>query len=287
MEPFHEPEQIGETEFQPITGSATPSPTTDFQYVGDVTSASLPEVSEISPIPEWEFSPASTEIASTFEGTMPTSLETTSFVEPTTPFEAPVTFEMPTRTEPATEPPTFETSEFFETVSEPVTIPPSNFVESTDHVFDEELVAQDQQIPSQVPAASTEFFESVGEPITIPSGVLAESSITPAAEISAEQTEVAEAEPIPYQVPSLSTESPMAEITQPEPEPRSTHLPTGANAAIGGLRQSVESPSFAPKVISTEPLAQQPTTPVTMADENNAAAQTPREKERAKREKCN
>jgi len=106
------------------------------------------------------------------KGTMPTSLETTSFVEPTTPFEAPVTFEMPTRTESATELPPFETSEFFETVGEPVTIPPSNFVESTDHAFDEELVAQDQQIPSQMPAASTEFFESVGEPVPIPSEIL-------------------------------------------------------------------------------------------------------------------
>ena len=267
LDPIHEPEQVGETEFQPITGSATPSPLTDFQYVGDVTSASLPEVSEISPTPEWEFSPASTEAASTFEGTMPTSLETTSFVEPTTPFEAPVTFEMPTRTESATELPPFETSEFFETVGEPVTIPPSNFVESTDHAFDEELVAQDQQTPSQMPAASTEFFESVGEPVPIPSEILAESSIAPTAEIPAAQTEgVAEAEPIPYQVPSLSTESPMAEITQPEPEPRPTHVPIGATAGIGGIRQSVESPSFAPKVISTEPLAQQPTTPATMPE---------------------
>jgi Flp pilus assembly protein TadD len=109
------------------------------------------------------------------------------------------------------------------------------------------------------------FFETVGEPISMPSEIAAESVVTPTAEISRAEIEpVAQGQPIPYQVPAFSTDSPMAEITKPEPESHPTHLPTGAIAGVGELRHSVESPSFAPQVISTEPLALQPTTPATM-----------------------
>jgi Flp pilus assembly protein TadD len=109
------------------------------------------------------------------------------------------------------------------------------------------------------------FFETVGEPISMPPEIVAESVVTPAAEISRAEIEpVAQGQPISYQVPAFSTDLPMAEITKPEPEPLPTHLPKGAIAGVGGLRHSVESPSFAPQVISTEPLAQQPTTPATM-----------------------
>jgi Flp pilus assembly protein TadD len=108
-------------------------------------------------------------------------------------------------------------------------------------------------------------FETVGEMISIPSEIVAEAAVTPAAEISKVEIEpVAQGQPIPYQVPAFSTDSPMAEITKPEPESLPTNLPEGAIAGIGGLRHSVESPSFAPQVISTEPLAPQPTTPATM-----------------------
>jgi hypothetical protein len=88
------------------------------------------------------------------------------------------------------------------------------------------------------------MFESVSEPVAFePEPVAA-----PVAEISEAEEPVAQGQPIPYQVPAFSTDSPMAEITKPDPEP----LPT------------IESPSFAPQVISTEPLAQQPTIPATM-----------------------
>jgi hypothetical protein len=96
----------------------------------------------------------------------------------------------------------------------------------------------------------------------------------PVAEISEADTEpVAQGQPIPYQVPAFETDSPMAEITKPEPEELPAHPAKGvvtgtAMAGIGALRHSVESPSFAPQVISTEPLAQQPTTPATMPQPN-------------------
>ncbi len=65
----------------------------------------------------------------------------------------------------------------------------------------------------------------------------------------------------------------MAEITKPEPDAIPARGPEGvvpgtAMAGVGALRHSVESPSFAPQVISTEPLAQQPTTPATMPQPN-------------------
>jgi hypothetical protein len=63
----------------------------------------------------------------------------------------------------------------------------------------------------------------------------------------------------------------MSEITQPTPEsvPVRIEPEVAAGAAIvgrGGSQSSIESPSFAPKIISTEPLAHQPATPVTMAE---------------------
>jgi len=111
-------------------------------------------------------------------------------------------------------------------------------------------------------------FESVSEPVVI------EPEIAPApvAEIS-DAEPVAQGPPIPYQVSAFETDSPMAEITKPEPEELPAHLAKGvvpgtSMAGIGALRHSVESPSFAPQVISTEPLAQQPTIPATMPQPN-------------------
>jgi Flp pilus assembly protein TadD len=106
------------------------------------------------------------------------------------------------------------------------------------------------------------FFESVSEPVVV--------AAPP--EFSVEEP-VAQGPPIPYQVPAFETDSPMAEITKPEPEELPAHLAKGvvagtSMAGVGALRHSVESPSFAPQVISTEPLAQQPTTPATMPQPN-------------------
>ena len=128
-----------------------------------------------------------------------------------------------------------------------------------------EALAPVEAVTEPATFETAEFFETVGEPISMPSEIASESVVTPAAESSgAEMEPVAQGQPIPYQVPAFSTDSPMAEITKPEPESLPTHLPSGAIAGVGGLRHSVESPSFVPQVISTEPLAQQPTTPATM-----------------------
>ncbi|MEY2518924.1 MAG: hypothetical protein QOF24_683 [Verrucomicrobiota bacterium] len=123
-------------------------------------------------------------------------------------------------------------------------------------------------------AETPAWVESVSEPVVIEPEIVAAPAMAQAAEkISEPDTEpFAQGPPIPYQVPAFSSESTMAEITKPEPEPVPAHLApgvvAGAVAGLGALRHSVESPSFAPQVISTEPLAQQPTTPATMPQPN-------------------
>lgn len=124
------------------------------------------------------------------------------------------------------------------------------------------------EAPTPEPVAETvAFVESVSEPV-----VIEPEPVAAAPEFSVEEP-VAQGPPIPYQVPAFETDSPMAEITKPEPEELPAHLAKGvvagtSMAGVGALRHSVESPSFAPKVISTEPQAQQPTTPATMPQPN-------------------
>lgn len=139
--------------------------------------------------------------------------------------------------------------------------------EPTPPVFEAPAAVEEVAQPvAETPA----FVESVSEPVVIEP----ELAQAPVAEISAADTEpVAQGQPIPYQVPAFETDSPMAEITKPEPEELPAHLAKGvvagtSMAGVGALRHSVESPSFAPQVISTEPLAQQPKTPATMPQPN-------------------
>jgi hypothetical protein len=225
------PEPIVESMPIPFPATAAES-----QYVDDFIPASLSEVSELASIPEWEFSPAQTETTSTYEGVVPTPAETPMVAEKPW-FSAPQTLEARAPIEAVSEPATFKARAPIEAVSEPA-------------IFE-----------------TAAFFETVGEPIAMPSEIVAESAAPPLPEISEAEIEpVAQGQPIPYQVPAFPTDLPMAEITQPEPKFHPTHLPTGAIAEVGELHHSVESPSFAPQVISTEPLAQQPTTPATMPE---------------------
>jgi len=233
--PIQEPQQINEPALQPIMERAPASfAAAETQFANDLKVAPLPEVPELNSAPEWDFAPVRTETPASYEDVAPPLQETPMFVETPAAFEAPAAFEIPAPVAAASEPATEAVSELAtEIVSEPAKF--------------------------EAPA----FFEEVGEPIEVPAETFAES-VAPI-EISTTEIEpVAQGQPIPYQVPAFSTDSPMAEITKPEPESLPTHLPEGAIAGVGGLRHSVESPSFAPHVISTEPLAQQPTTPATM-----------------------
>jgi Flp pilus assembly protein TadD len=142
---------------------------------------------------------------------------------------------------------------------EPVWAPTA--LESSTPVF--EMPAPVEEVVQPV-AETLASFESVSEPVVIEP----EIAPVPVAEIS-DSEPVAQGPPIPYQVPAFETVSPMAEITKPEPEELPARVAPGTSmAGVGALRHSVESPSFAPQVISTEPLAQQPTTPATMPQPN-------------------
>jgi Flp pilus assembly protein TadD len=194
--------------------------------------------------------------------------------------QKPVFADVESVSEPATE------MAEFSSVGEPQVIEPA-IAKEEEHVFAEapawttpepawtpvafEPAAPVFETPAPEPVAASEpFFESVSEPVVIESEIASQ----PMAEISPVIEEpVAQGPPIPYQVPAFETDSPMAEITKPEPEELPAHLAKGvvagtSMAGVGALRHSVESPSFAPKVISTEPQAQQPTTPATMPQPN-------------------
>lgn len=162
------------------------------------------------------------------------------------------------------------------TQPEPVWTPIAAEPAWTPVAFEPSTPVLETPAPVEQFAETTAAFESVSEPVVIePEPVVTEPepAPTPVAEIFADEEPVAQGPPIPYQVPAFETDSPMAEITKPEPEELPAHLAQGvvagtSMAGVGALRHSVESPSFAPKVISTEPLAQQPTTPVTMPQPN-------------------
>jgi Flp pilus assembly protein TadD len=236
--PVEEPEQ-----------AEAPAPISDYA----AESPSAPKVE-----PDWDFSPAPVsnfkeEFSSVSEpqvieepaeiiqslDEIPAAQEEPAFVEAPA-WSEPVTFEpewAPVSFEPPV--PVFETPAPAEEIAEPF---------------------------AETPA----WVESVSEPVVIEPEIMA----APVAEkISEPDTEpFAQGPPIPYQVPAFSSESTMAEVTKPEPEPVPTQSAPGiiarTMAGLGALRHSVESPSFAPQVISTEPIAQQPTTPATMPQPN-------------------
>ena len=154
-----------------------------------------------------------------------------------------------------------ETTAVAETETEPEMSEPEMVAVTHKETYD---IAQQEKAP----AASEETELEIAEPeMSEPevAAVAQASAEVPATDIS-EPIGVAQDHAILYQVPSFQNESPMAEITQPEPDAQPPHFPSGTIAAVGGIRHSVESPSFAPQVISTEPIAQQPTTPATMPE---------------------
>ncbi len=214
-------------------------------FAREIVSAPITEVAEFSSVGEPQVIDKPAEVIESFEEIPVAAKEEPVFAEPAwiepappEPVWTPVTPEpvwTPTAFEPST--PVFETPAPVEEIAQPV-------------------------------AETATAFESVSEPVVIEP----EIAPVPVAEIS-DSEPVAQGPPIPYQVPAFETDSPMAEITKPEPEELPAHLTQGvvagtSMAGVGALRHSVESPSFAPQVISTEPLAQQPTTPATMPQPN-------------------
>jgi tetratricopeptide (TPR) repeat protein len=239
----------------------------------DLTPAPITEVAEFSSVSEPQVIEKPAEIIESLEEIPDVVQEApvaeTAVIEETPAFEeAPAVEEAPAWTAPATVEPAWAPVSFEPPA--PAFEAPAPVLEAPAAVF--ETPAPAEEIGQ--PVAETEaFVESVGEPMVIEPEIISAPENDPAtvlsqaAEISEPEIEpVAQGQPIPYQVPAFETDSPMAEITKPEPESRPA--PTSPIAGVGALRHSVESPSFAPQVISTEPLAQQPTTPATMPQPN-------------------
>jgi hypothetical protein len=234
-----EPEPIETPVIEPIADIMPAAETAaDLDYDREIAPAPITEVAEFSSVSEpaiVEERPAEiieslAEIPAAQEKPEPVAAEAPAWTAPVTPEPswAPVSFE------PSA--PVFEAPAPAEEIVEPI---------------------------AETPA----WVESVSEPVVIEPEIAAEPVTAQSLEISESEIEpVAQGQPIPYQVPAFETDSPMAEITKPEPESRPA--PASPIAGVGALRHSVESPSFAPQVISTEPLAQQPTTPATMPQPN-------------------
>jgi hypothetical protein len=275
------PERIETPVIEPlaeIMPSAKTAPEVDQDR--DLTPASITEVAEFSSVGEPQAIekpaeiieslaeiPAAVQEAPVTEETF-VAEETLRAEEAPAVEEAPAIEETPVWSAPAMPEPAW-TPVSFEPPA-PVFEAPAPVFETPAPVF--EIPAPAAEIAE--PAVETEaFVESVSEPVFIEPETLSAPEIVPApvmeqaAEISGPDIEpVAQGQPIPYQVPAFETDSAMAEITKPEPE--SPPVPASPIAGVGALRHSVESPSFAPQVISTEPLAQQPTTPATMPQLN-------------------
>src|SRR5205085_1993952 len=126
--------------------------------------------------------------------------------------EEPVFAEAPAWTEPAT--------------PEPVWTPIAPEPSWTPVAFEPATPVFETSAPEPV-AENAASFESVSEPVVIEPEIAPQ----PVAEISAAAEEpVAQGPLIPYQVPAFETESPMAEITKPEPEELPAHLAKGVVA---------------------------------------------------------
>lgn len=113
--------------------------------------------------------------------------------------------------------------------------------------------------------ADTEFSEIVEEPIPAISELTGELVVDSGPEISsmAEAEPVAQGQPIPYQVPASLIDSTMAELSKTEQELTRVDFPERETASVERFSPG-EAPPFVPQVISTEPLAQQPTIPAIM-----------------------
>jgi len=279
--PEPEPEPVETPVIEPVADiMPAVEPITDIEDDRDLSPAPITEVAEFSSVGEPQVIEKPAEIIHSL-AEIPAAVTEEPLVEKT-----PVIEETPVTAEAAAvkEAPAFEETPAVEEApawtppafTEPAWAPVA--FEPPAPVF--ETPAPAEEVAEPVAAETESFVESVSEPIFAEPEAMTAPEITPepvmaaAMEISEPEIEpVAQGQPIPYQVPAFETEPPMAEITKPEPDAIPARAPEGvvpgtAMAGVGALRHSVESPSFAPQVISTEPLAQQPTTPATMPQPN-------------------
>jgi predicted Zn-dependent protease len=142
----------------------------------------------------------------------------------------------------------------------------------TSNVVEPVTMAGDTEVPFAVEETVSLTEQMIQSSANIPVEPDVEPAMTESSAIAESELEpVGQGQPIPYQTPATTIESSMAEITKPEPEsptvrPMELSPADAAIAGVGAVRHSIESPSFAPQVVSTEPSVQQSTTPATMPE---------------------
>ncbi len=203
------------------------------------------------------FAPASTEPM--FEGVgEPQPIET----EPATNFA-------PTPTEEFVAPPVFEPEPAFVPEPEPVFTPaPEEAAFVTAHAEPVEVVAEpaveEFQAPEPVFAETESHFEAAApaivetESIEEPIAAIEE----PIAAVEEPFEPVGQGGPIPFLAPVEAVAEPVVETEKPLSIFARAKAATAALAGIGALRHSVENSPATSPVASSEPIVQQPTTPV-------------------------
>jgi tetratricopeptide (TPR) repeat protein len=139
---------------------------------------------------------------------------------------------------------------------------------------EEVLETSKESVPSpatEAPLSAELPEEPVASSATESIPAVAHTDETVEAAAEPEQEPVGQGQPIPYQTSVASTEPPMPEITQPTPQSSPTQ-PGAGLAGLGAVRPSVESPSFAPRAVSSEPAAQPPTQTTTMPEPTQTPA---------------
>ena len=199
--------------------------------------------------------------------------------------EMPVSFAEPAATfDQVTAP---EDAPVFEEAPAALAATPVTHPEETIAVVDEQPAVLDEQ-----PAVVDEQPAFIEPPAVVEEPVAEVEQPAPEAEIAPEPAAVAEVftpaasepveepyqapepigqgQPIPYQVAASADVAPVADAPAVQPEavpakPARTGAFGAMLAGIGALRHSVSTPAPAPKIITPEPTAQQPTTPAPMA----------------------
>jgi tetratricopeptide (TPR) repeat protein len=213
--------------------------------------------SPVAATPAVDFAPSPTEPTvepETFESEVG---EPVASVQEVSPSVEPVLAEAPTEAE-FTQPTDFAPEIPF--AAAPIDLTPE--IPEIGEALAEETSVEDAWAVEETPAQSEVPTEA--SPVFLSETFVAQTDMIEEQEL---EEPIGQGQPVPYQI-AAEADAPVTEIERPDSEIFHEQLAASAAAAAlagaGALRHSVESPSFAPKVVSTEPMAQQPTTPVTM-----------------------
>ena len=142
--------------------------------------------------------------------------------------------------------------------------------EATDADAMKVSVVADDEVATPIVSPEPEISTPEAWAAPIPAMAETETSSAFVAEPEPEVEPIGQGQPVPYQMSVSDVDSPVVDIPAVEPEaapvPSRVEVADSAIAGLGALRQPVETPSFTPEVVSTEPSVLQPTTPEIMPE---------------------